>query len=457
MQTVFRNFRIVDEGSDFRGSLVVQDGRILEILDDNSVPSPLIRRRCAEADQVLDGSRFTARSPDLRRGKGDPSRVPVLMPAFVDLHAHFRDPGLYGEGAEPRFLAEPRFPAETLESACLAAAAGGFGTVVCMANTKPAADTIDQARRLRRRSCSLGIIDLYPALSLTVGMEGKELSEITRLPGFSENAGEAPFIRLFSEDGKDLAGDGIFLAALAEARRTGVTLSCHCDLGGEDAAVERVLKLARRAAAPVHIAHVSTGKAAALIRQEKARFRGEGGFRLSCEVTPHHLALTGEDAATLGAETFGRVYPPLRGEDDRCSLAAAVLDGTVDAIATDHAPHTEADKAGGAPGFTGLETAFAVCYSALALPDRISLSKLSSLMSAAPARILGLDQGSEGRGRIAPGLRADLCIASLDTEWTVDPQSFMSRGKNSPFAGKSLRGKITAMIRGGRILFDRMA
>ncbi|MDR1307739.1 MAG: amidohydrolase family protein [Treponema sp.] len=434
-----KNFRVIDETTDLRGSVIVEDGRIAEIIPapdtfpENIEGEKRLDRFCAGAGLVLDGLAF------LPRGIRDPGELPVLMPAFVDLHAHFRDPG---------------FPEkETLESACLAAAAGGYGTAVCMANTNPVTDTVARAAELRRRAAGLGLIDLYPALSLTKNMEGKELSEITRLPGSApEGPEDGGFrARLLSEDGKDLADDGLFLAACAEARRAGVPVSCHCDLGGENAATRRAIAMAASSRCHIHIAHVSTKEAAAMIREAKSR--PIGALTISCEVTPHHLALVRKDADALGGESRGRVNPPLRDKEDRRVLIAAAADGTVDAIATDHAPHTEKDKEAGAPGFTGLETAFAVCYSILGASG-LGLSKLSSLMSAAPARILGLAGGGEGRGRIAPGLRADFCIADTRGTWTVDPAALKSRGKNSPFAGRELRGAVLMTIHGGRIVFD---
>ena len=432
---VLKNFRLVDETTDVCGSIIVEDGIIKEVYLENAddafdfiIAEKEIERAAHRADIVLDGN------------AADPNSNLVLMPAFVDLHAHFRDPG---------------FPEkETLESACLAAVAGGFGTVVCMANTKPVTDTIAQAQSIKDRSDALGLIDLYPVLSLTKGMESKELSEITllkenqnKLSGDSDGLNP---IRLLSEDGKDVTDDELFLAALKEARRTGIPVSCHCDLDGENNATRRAIELGKKASCNhqqdcrLHIAHVSTKEAAAIIREAK-----KNNNRLSCEVTPHHIALTEKDAAALGVESFGKVNPPLRKEEDRRALIEAIVDGTVDAIATDHAPHTKADKEQGAPGFTGLETAFAVCYSALVMPGHISLSKLSCLMSAEPARILGLDRGKEGRGRIAPGMRADFAIADPGTAWTVDTALFKSRGKNSPFSGKKLHGKIALTIHNG--------
>ncbi|MDR2210727.1 MAG: amidohydrolase family protein [Spirochaetaceae bacterium] len=499
---VLKNFRIVDGDRNFRGSVIVEDGVIKEIFNDETedglggvLTEKELDLALHRADMVLEGGEDTA-----KQGL-------VLMPALVDLHAHFRDSLCGGFKALTK---------ETLESASLAAAAGGYGTVVCMANTDPVIDTIEKAAALRNRAGALGFIDLYPALSLTRGMEGRELSEITKLPPVTTEpvtpgtamtdpaipamtkpamggpGGESP-VRLFSEDGRDLADDGLFCKALAQGRRTGIPLSCHCDAGGpgveaskqrgdprsmwsrmeENNAVRRVVDLAAREGGKLHIAHVSTGEALGIIaaaraarKEAKAARRSpRTEFSLTCEITPHHIACTEEDARRLGEESLGRVNPPLRSEEDRRALLAAIAGGAVDAIATDHAPHTGADKAAGAPGFTGLETAFGVCYTALVEPGSpegpaVDLSRLSSLMSAGPARILGLDGSSPlpggvlPRGRILRGYRADFCIADLKARWTVDPGAFMSRGKNTPFAGRELRGKITMTIHNGRVVYQ---
>jgi dihydroorotase len=269
-------------------------------------------------------------------------------------------------------------------------------------------------------------------------------------------------VKILSEDGKDVAGDALFLAAFAEAKRAGIPVSCHCDLDGENAATVRAVELAKKAGAHIHIAHASTKEVISLIRKEKSKLLPPSSllpvtYYLTSEVTPHHLALTEKDAVALGADTFGKVAPPLRSEEDRRALIGGILDGTIDAIATDHAPHTEADKKAGAPGFSGLETAFAVCYTTLVAPGdaaasaekgRLSLPQLSRLMSASPARILGLTD----RGRISAGLRADLCAADLSQSWKVDPEAFKSKGKNSPFAGRILKGKIVMTVHRGRIV-----
>jgi len=476
MKTVLKNFRIVDENTDVTGTLVIEDGVISKVLTEAD-PSPSIEDGAA---MIIDGACLSSSD-----------ELPVLMPAFVDLHAHFRDPGFPGKetpvpsGLSP--LSEVSLPSELIESASLAAAAGGFGTVVCMANTKPPVDTIEKAAAIKRRSDALGLIDLYPVLSLTKNMDGKELSEITSLsPGGLSRGGYTPL--MISEDGKDPADDGLFLAAMKEAKRTGIPVSCHCDLGGdENNAVRRVIELGRKAGCRVHIAHVSTKEAVETIRQAKLAAKARAaataqvrtavasngaadgadpaepaGFTLSCEVMPHNLCLTREDAVKLGENTWGRVNPPLRTEEDRQALIRALFDGTIDAIATDHAPHTAAGKESGAPGFSGFETAFAAVYTELvrceSCHEAMKMQKLSSLMSANPAKILGFGENSGNlgflRGRLLPGYKADLVIADTKIIWEVENELLKSRGKNSAFSGRRLCGKILLTFHSGRLVFE---
>ena len=493
MKIVLKNFRLVDEEKDAVGSLVIENGVISEVL---YAEHP----REDHAAMIIDGKKFPQqyRRDDFMA----PGSLPLLMPAFVDLHAHFRDPVLYesrpgspadltlSRGAAPLVEAplpsETVLPSEVTESAAMAAAAGGFGTVVCMANTKPVTDTFERAGAVKSRSDTLGLIDLYPVLSLSKGMEGKELSEISAAApndtGAAHAGGYIPL--MLSEDGKDLADDSLFLAAMKEAKRLGLPVSCHCDFGGvEHEAIARVIALGKEAGCHIHIAHVSTKETIDVIRRAKAALSRESSgssFTLSCEVMPHNLCLTEEDAVKLGKGSYGRVNPPLRTEEDRQALIQALTDGTIDAIATDHAPHSAAQKEAGAPGFSGFETAFAAVFTELVQSGNISLKRLSALMSANPARLLGLGGGAQQnpgqlrqpgqpgqspqprqtgqtgqkRGLLSPGYRADLAIIDVDASWIVYPAAFKSRGKNSPFTGRELCGRILLTIHNGRIVYS---
>ena len=507
MRLAFRNVLLV--GADLSGTaldsrlgdLVVEDGRIADVGPGSA------SRTGASTFIDIDCSRASARGGPL-----------ALMPAFIDLHAHFREPGFSEK--------------ETIESGCLAAAAGGFGTVVAMANTRPVTDDPALALAARRRAGALGLVDYLPAIATTRGLEGRDISHLDALDAFLSDArreGGGPddhgggWLHLISDDGRDCADDDTLLAAMRAAAGLGLLVACHCELGaaapppdrsqrewyasaegmGADRAaelrgVERALRLAKEAGCRLHLCHLSTGEAIELVRREKARYTpGAGGFRLSCEVTPHHLALGAEDARAAGAAEAGRVNPWLREKADRLALLEGLRDGTIDAIATDHAPHARNDKtiaaagakagmgagaaagamaaagvgpapgARAAPGFSGLETAFALLYSVLcespgpadavaqgsiAEPSlRFDLATLSRLMSAAPASILGL----RDRGRLEVGLRADLALVDPDARWTVDPTTFRSRGSNNLLVGRELRGRVLMTLHGGRIVYDQ--
>lgn len=390
MTKLFRDFRIADEAQFFRGSVLVRNGRI------ESVTEGAVR----DADTVFSGG----------------GRL-VLMPAFVEAHAHLRDPG---------------FPAkETLESGIASALRGGYCASVCMANTDPVIDNESLAGLLHERARALGF-DIFPCVSLTEGMRGEALSPFLLSPSgrVSEDRGG---VRLLSEDGRDVADTELFRAALRRAAEIKLPVSCHCDIGGEAEAVARAVELGAAAGARLHIAHVSLGASCAVIAAAKKNYPG-----LSCEASPHHIALSG------GA--YGNVAPPLRNEDDRRAVIAALRDGVIDMTATDHAPHAAADKEAGAPGFIGFETAFPVLNTTLVRENGFSFSDISRLLSAAPAKLLGLSD----RGRIKKGLRADFAIVDPDAQARIEPP-FASRSANSPFIGANLHGRVVMTVIQGAI------
>jgi dihydroorotase len=348
--------------------------------------------------------------------------------------------------------------------------AGGYGTIVVMANTKPVIDTLELATSIYMRSQELGLVDVYPVLSLTRQMAGTDCSHLKDL--VVNDSPDFP-VRMLSEDGKDVVDDQVFEEVMQEANRLELPVSCHCEAGGglsnrskeqgdsrsvwsridENEGTRRALNLGQKTGAHVHIAHVSTREAIAMVRQAKAlngSVNNSGNDSVTCEVTPHHLALTEEDARLLGEESYGRVNPPLRTSKDIQQLIQALVDGTVDAIATDHAPHTAEEKAMGTPGFIGLETAFSVCYEQLVRTGHISLSKLSALLSANPAKILRLAD----RGCIKSGMVADLVLLDVRGNTVVTPQKLHSRSKNTPFMGRSLPAQILMTIHRGVIVYQ---
>ena len=346
----------------------------------------------------------------------------TCLPAFCDLHAHFRDPGVTHK--------------EDLASGSHAAVHGGYTAVNLMPNTKPVISSRLQVQDVLDRAAAIGLVDVHQCASITRDMDGKTVSHLELL-------GTA--VRIVTEDGHDVMDARVMLQAMTAAARLGLTVMCHCEdmnLSGtdyrlaEDLMTHRNIELARAAGCRLHIAHISTeGSMRAVIAAK------ERGQAVTCEVTPHHLALT--------SATSYRVNPPLRTQQDVDFLIRAVEQGWVDAIATDHAPHTADDKAAGAPGMVGLETAFGVCYTTLVRPGHVTLARLTELMSKNPASILGLNKGC-----IAPGYDGDLVLVDLHTPWTVDATAFASKGRNTPFEGRTLVGRVIITIKAGRIVYD---
>ena len=373
----------------------------------------------------------------------------VLLPGFVDLHTHLREPG--------------REDAETIASGSRAAAVGGYTAVLAMANTTPVTDTAEAAERILDLGRAAGLVDVVPVGAVTKGLAGEELAEL----GLMHRSRAA--VQVFSDDGRCVADGRVMRRALEYVRAFGGVVSQHsqdpslagpqacCHEGevsgrlglpgwppvAEAGVIARDAMLAEHTGSRVHVAHVSTAEGLDVVRWAKAR-----GIAMTAEVTPHHLAL-GTDLLT-GYDPVYKVNPPLRPDEDRAALVDGLLDGTIDAVATDHAPHARHDKehafVDAAFGMLGLETAFAVVHDLLVTDGRLGWADLARVMSVGPARVAGLT----GHGRpVAPGEPANLVLVDPAATVTVDRDASQSLSRNTPWHGRTLTGAVhTTILRG---------
>ena len=419
MRVLIRNGHIVDPESGIDGvcDLLVEDGRIAEI---NGFIGPVAN--CCEID----------------------AKGMYVLPGLVDAHCHLRDPGYEYK--------------EDIESGTRSAAVGGFTSIACMPNTNPVIDNQSVVKYILNKAKTEGVVNVYPIGAVTKGQKGEELSEIGEL----KFAGAVAI----SDDGKPVRSSSLMKKALQYASMFDTTVISHCEdpelsdegvmnegyrstvlgLKGIPAAAEAVmvardLILAEYANAPVHIAHVSTEMSVDLIRQAKKR-----GVKVTAETCPHYFALT--DDACEGYNTNAKVNPPLGSGKDARAVIEGIKDGTIDIIATDHAPHHVDEKNVefnlASSGISGFETAASLAVTHLVKPGHITMAQLVEKMCANPSRILGLSKGS-----LAVGRSADITIIDINEEFTVDPSKFKSKGKNTPFAGHRLSGAVYYTIVGG--------
>ena len=410
------------------------------------------------ADVVLSGG---VRKLDLRvengkiaelaehlEGEGIDCTGLTIFPGLIDMHVHLREPGFEKK--------------ENIESGSRAAVKGGFTQVCCMPNTKPVTDNKVVVSYIKNRAREVGLCKVNPIGAITEGQEGKNLAAI----GAMKAAGAVAV----SEDGKSVVATNLMANAMMYAADFGLKCLCHCEdsalvdggvvnegyystltglkgsiRAAEDIVIAREICLAESLSLPVHICHISTYSGVQLIREAKAR-----GVQVTAETCPHYFTLTDEVIASFDTNT--KVNPPIRAEKDRLAIIEGLKDGTLDCIVTDHAPHHEDDKnveyALAAFGISGLETSFALSYTQLVKGGVLTLSELAEKMSANPAAILNL-QG----GRLEVGAPADLTIVDLNKAWTIDPKDFVSKGKNTPFAGREVYGRVKYTVVDGDIKY----
>ncbi|HEX2425119.1 MAG TPA: dihydroorotase [Actinomycetota bacterium] len=428
-RVVITGARVVDpaSGTDGVAGVEIADGRIAAVGDGVSA---------AAGATVLDGDGL------------------VLVPGLVDLHAHLREPG--------------REDKETVETGSRAAAMGGFTAVAAMANTDPVADTAAVIEEVRALGAKTGLCDVFPVGAITRDLAGEELAAI----GEMALAG----VRIFSDDGNTVPSARVLRNALTYGKAFDIVIAEHCEepslvegaqmhegyrsytlglIGGpaeaEEIVVFRDLALARLTGARLHLQHLSAAGSVELVRQAKA-----AGLRVTAEVTPHHLVFTDEQLA--GYDTNFKVRPPLRTSEDRDVLRAALADGTIDVVATDHAPHAveekEAEFDQSPPGTIGFETALGAVFTHLVEPGILPLARAVEALSTTPARILGAPAHG---GPIEAGRPANLVLFDPAAEWVVEPP-FASKSRNSMFLGQTLRGRVVhTILRGELVVADGKA
>ena len=377
---LIKNVRIIDANKDIKSDLLVENGKISKINSNIEI----------ENINTIDGGHY------------------VLMPSFIDLHTHLRDPGLTHK--------------EDLESGQKAALKGGF-TVLCpMANTKPVCDNPEVMNYIINKAENLDLCDIKQVCSITKNLEGDEMINIKSM---------IEHTRLFSDDGYTLHNTEIMRDALKLSKELNFKVLTHCQ--PEFEIVERDLKLLEEVGGNLHICHISLKETLDEIKKYKDR-----GYKFTCEVGPHHIYGYGLDY---------KVNPSFAEEEDMKYLIQGIKDGYIDMIGTDHAPHTEDDKKNGSPGISNIEVAFSMVNKVFK-ENNISLNKLSEMMSANPAKLLGLNQGL-----IEEGLRADLVLIDENKEDIINVNKFISKGKNNPFHNQKIKGNVIMTIRDGKIAY----
>ena len=392
MELLIKNVSIVDNNQSFFGDVYIKGG-IISQLGYN------LNHNC----HTIDGGGNT------------------LLPAFTDLHAHFREPGFTYK--------------EDILSGSLAALKGGYTTVNLMANTNPVTDSQEKADSVLAIAESHNLIDIHQTAAVTKNFDGATTAHLKEI--------DSTKIKFISDDGHGVVNNLVTFTAMEIAKEKGFTIMTHAEdpsltpisyRVSENIITFRDLYLAKATGCRLHLSHVSTVEAINAIETAKKE-----GVQVTCEVTPHHLCLWDNDY---------KVNPPIRNKHDVDALIKAINSGVVDAIATDHAPHSQADKEKGAPGISGIETAFPLVYTNLVKPNKITLQQLVRLMSTNPNKIM-----RQNKGEIKTGFIADLVLVDLNREYEISASDFLSKGKNTPFNGNKVYGRVLTTIKAGEIKY----
>lgn len=421
MKTLIINGTVIQNDETKKTNILIEDGMVI-----------LTQTSCeVEAENIIDADGL------------------YILPGLVDAHCHLRDPGFEYK--------------EDIVSGTKSAAKGGFTSIACMPNTKPVVDNAAVVRYIIEKSQKEGCVNVFPIGSITKGLEGIELSEM----GIMQQAG----IVAVSDDGKPVMNGDVMKKALIYAGQFNLPVISHCEdltltdggsmnegftstmLGlrgipasSEDVMVAREILLSEYTKVPVHIAHVSTRTSVDLVRQAKKR-----GVKVTAETCPHYFTLT--DKACQNYDTNAKMNPPLRSQEDLESVIEGLVDGTIDIIATDHAPHhfdeknIEFEKA--ANGIVGFETALALSYTELVEKGHLSLKQMLEKLTVNPAKMLRIDKGT-----IECGKAADIVLVDFDNEYKVDVPKFASKSKNSPFDGFKVKGRVITTMVGGKIVYE---
>ena len=395
MNLLIKNVNLIDESNNFFGDIYIEKGVIKELGTE-------LNKEC----ETLDGKGL------------------VLMPAFIDTHAHFRDPGFEYK--------------EDIESGSKAAVRGGYTTVTLMPNTKPVCSSKEILDYVVNKGKDIGLVDLYQTVSITKNLSGEEINHLREFEG-------NPNVKAITDDGKGVSDSKIMMEAMKIAKENNWIVMSHAESPefskvdmrlAENMMTWRDITLAKFVDCRLHMSHVSTKEAMKYIIEGK-----NDGVKVTCEITPHHLALNNKISNY-------RVNPPIREEEDVNFLIKAIKMNYVDCIGTDHAPHSKEDKETGAPGMIGIEQAFSICYTKLVKENHISLNKLSQLMSGNAAKLLNIN-----KGKLQPGFLGDLVLIDLNKKRIFKEEDIVSRSKNTPFNGMEFYGDVVVTIKNGKIVY----